>query len=148
MGSLKVANLDPFSIQWPKQWIQDPEIGPVITYLNRYLTDLFVVLDGGNAIENIEVQQVAEDGGNRTQRRVRDEIDEISNNLAQVKRQNRVLEQSLHGAIESIEKVSRRSRQAEQSLNDALETISQTKRSSRLTEQKITELTERHDDGT
>lgn len=49
-----MAQLDPFVIQWPQKWVEDPEIAPVINYLNLFLHDLHFVLDGGSAIENLE----------------------------------------------------------------------------------------------
>lgn len=146
-----MAKVDPYLYRIPRAFLEhkDKEVRAWFEYDNRWKNDIWLRTGGGvDKIEDIEVTQVGEDGGNRTQRRVRDELDEMRDNLAQVKRQNRVLEQSLHDAIDSIEKVSRRSRLAEQLLNDALETISQIKRNSRLTEQKIIELTERHDNGT
>ena len=54
-----MSNLDPFVVEWPAKWVQDPEIGPVLVYLNRFLHDLFLRTGGGeDLIENIEVQQV------------------------------------------------------------------------------------------
>ena len=47
-----MATLDPFIIQWPRQWIEDPEIGPVVHYLNRFLHDLFILSDDGSSFEN------------------------------------------------------------------------------------------------
>ena len=47
-----MTTLDPFIIQWPRKWIEDPEIGPVIHYLNRFLHDLFILSDGGDLIED------------------------------------------------------------------------------------------------
>lgn len=144
-----MTQVDPRLYPIPKELQQNPVTRKYFEDLERFLHDVWARTGGGiDVIADIEVQQVGEDGGNRTQRRVRDELDEIRDNLAQVKRQNRVLEQALNSAIDSIEKVSRRSRLSEQLLNDALEKISQTKRNSRLTEQKIVELTERHDNGT
>ena len=52
-----MANLDPFVIQWPAKWVQDPEIGPVIHYLNMFLHGLYDVTDGGDAIENADVAE-------------------------------------------------------------------------------------------
>ena len=52
-----MANLDPFVIQWPRKWIEDPEIGPVIHYLNMFLHGLYDVTDGGEAIENADVAE-------------------------------------------------------------------------------------------
>tara|TARA_R110000803_G_scaffold210685_4_gene283236 strand:- start:6570 stop:6866 length:297 start_codon:yes stop_codon:yes gene_type:complete len=45
-----MANVDPFVIQWPTQWVQDPEIGPVVQYLNRFLHDLWIRTGGGDDI--------------------------------------------------------------------------------------------------
>lgn len=36
-----MATVDPFVIQWPKRWLDDREIEPVIRYLNRFLHDLW-----------------------------------------------------------------------------------------------------------
>lgn len=47
-----MANLDPFVIQWPRKWVEDPEIGPEIHYLNMFLHGLYDITDGGNAIED------------------------------------------------------------------------------------------------
>ena len=47
-----MANLDPFIVQWPRKWIEDPEIGPVVHYLNRFLHDLFVLSDGGDLVDD------------------------------------------------------------------------------------------------
>ena len=55
-----MANVDPFVIQWPQKWVNDPEIGPVIHYLNRYLHDLFVVTTDGTGSSIIEDAVVAE----------------------------------------------------------------------------------------
>jgi len=45
--SYPVAKVDPFVIQWPEKWTSDPEINPVINYLNRFLHDLFIRSGGG-----------------------------------------------------------------------------------------------------
>ena len=42
-----MASVDPFVIQWPRKWLEDPEINPVIVYLNRFLHDLFIRTGGG-----------------------------------------------------------------------------------------------------
>lgn len=58
-----MANVDPFVIQWPKQWEQDPEIGPVVHYLNRFLHDLWIRTGGGDdAIAATEVGELYEPG--------------------------------------------------------------------------------------
>lgn len=122
-----MSRLDPFSIQWPDKWLSDPQISPVINYLDRYLHALGVVLDNGNAIDNLEVTQTTEDGGNRTYRRFRDEIDNLEGEIAHIKRQNKALEQQVY---------------------ELKYLVSQTKSISRLAEQNIIELTERFDSGT
>ncbi len=33
-------NIDPLIINWPQKWLNDPEIGPVVAFLDKYLTDL------------------------------------------------------------------------------------------------------------
>lgn len=53
-----MANVDPFVIQWPRAWEQDPEIGPVIHYLNRFLHDLWIRTGGSSdAIESVELAE-------------------------------------------------------------------------------------------
>jgi len=48
-----LASVDPFVIQWPKKWTEDPEIGPVIHYLNKFLHDLWLRSGGSDdAIES------------------------------------------------------------------------------------------------
>lgn len=42
-----MANVDPFVIQWPQKWTTDPDLRPVLTYLNRFLHDLWVRTGGG-----------------------------------------------------------------------------------------------------
>ena len=50
-----MANVDPFVIQWPRKWLVDPEVEPVIHYLNRFLHDLFLRTGGGDdAIESTD----------------------------------------------------------------------------------------------
>ena len=39
--------VDPFVIKWPDRWISDPEIEPVIRYLNRHLHDSWIRSGGG-----------------------------------------------------------------------------------------------------
>lgn len=41
------VNVDPFVIQWPEKWIKDPELGPTIQYLNKFLYDLWLRTGGG-----------------------------------------------------------------------------------------------------
>ena len=55
-----MATLDPFVIQWPEKWISDPEIAPVIHYLNMYLHGLFEITTTGTGESVIEDLNVAE----------------------------------------------------------------------------------------
>lgn len=43
-----MASVDPFVIRWPLKWSSDPEIRPVIDYLNRFLHDLWIRSGGGD----------------------------------------------------------------------------------------------------
>ncbi len=60
MWNLIMANADPFVVQWPSKWLEDPEIGPVITYLNRYLHDLFIITTGGTGNSIVADAVIAE----------------------------------------------------------------------------------------
>ena len=42
-----MANVDPFVIQWPRKWLDDPEVEPVVYYLNKFLHDMFIRTGGG-----------------------------------------------------------------------------------------------------
>lgn len=96
---------------------------PLLIFLNQLW-----IRSGGNVdlIAEVEATQVAEDGGNRTHRCYRDEIDALEGELAQLKRQNRNLENMVL---------------------ELTDCISQSKNTNRLIEQKLNELTERYDSG-
>ena len=51
-----MANVDPFVIEWPRKWLADREIEPVIRYMNRFLHDLFIRTGGG--VDIIEKNQI------------------------------------------------------------------------------------------
>ena len=53
-----MANVDPFVIKWPDKWLSDPQIEPVIRYLNRFLHDLWIRTGGGN--DNIADEGIRE----------------------------------------------------------------------------------------
>lgn len=55
-----MATLDPFVVQWPQKWTNDPEIAPVVHYLNMYLHNLFEVTTGGSGESLIEDVTAAE----------------------------------------------------------------------------------------
>ena len=41
-------DVDPFVIRWPQKWAQDVELRPTLTYLNRFLHDLWIRTGGGD----------------------------------------------------------------------------------------------------
>ena len=48
--------VDPFVIQWPQKWSNDPETAPTLKYLNRFLHDLWIRSGGGaDFINEIEL---------------------------------------------------------------------------------------------
>jgi len=57
----KLANVDPFIVDWPKKWLSDPEIAPVILYLNRFLHDLFIRTGGGDDLIESVTQSASAD---------------------------------------------------------------------------------------
>ena len=93
------------------------------------LVNQLYVRTGGSTdlIQDLEVSQTGEDGGNRTYRRFRDEIDDLYSHIVQLKKQNRALEQALFEVCDRLD---------------------QTKRINRSTEQKVNEIIERVDSGT
>ena len=42
-----MTDVDPFVVQWPEKWITDPQVAPVVQYLNRFLHDLWIRTGGG-----------------------------------------------------------------------------------------------------
>ena len=55
-----MASLDPFVIQWPRKWLDDPEVGPQIVYLDRWLHDIFIITTGGTGESIISDAEIAE----------------------------------------------------------------------------------------
>ena len=50
-----MAKVDPFVVRWPNVWIQDPQIRPVVQYLDRFLHDLWIRSGGGtDTVTSIE----------------------------------------------------------------------------------------------
>lgn len=93
---------------------------PLLTFLNQLW-----LRTGGNVdvISDIEVQQTAEDGGNRTYRRYRDEIDELTGLIAEQKRYSRSLEQQVLDLIDVVHQAKTRNRLLEQQINEIIERI-------------------------
>lgn len=42
-----MARVDPFVIQWPRKWIEDPDLNSTIQYLNKFLYELWIRTGGG-----------------------------------------------------------------------------------------------------
>jgi len=63
MWSLVLAKVDPFVVKWPDKWTRDPQIEPVIRYLNRFLHDLWQRTGGGDdSISSIENGELYDPG--------------------------------------------------------------------------------------
>lgn len=60
MWSLELPSLDPFVIQWPQSWVDDPEISPVVEYLGMFLHNLFIITTNGTGESIIEDANIAE----------------------------------------------------------------------------------------
>lgn len=117
LGALSQARLN--TIQDQQNFLRD-----LLIFLNQLWTRT-----GGSSdlIADLEVTQVAEDGGNRSTRHLKDDIYEVETRLADLKRSHRCLEQAIY-ELQGI--------------------IGQTKSQNRTTEQKVNELEERLDSGT
>ena len=76
-----------------------------------------------DVIADIEVQQTGEDGGNRTYRRFRDEIDDLHGQIAEQKRHARNLEQQIFMLVEMVDQAKTRNRTLEQELNEIIERV-------------------------
>lgn len=67
--------VDPFVIQWPRQWIADAEIAPTIKYLNRFLHDLWIRTGGGeDLIDEAVTGSVTESGAVARQRAILNQL--------------------------------------------------------------------------
>lgn len=122
-----MANVDPIHIP-PASGQQDAaSLRADVEHLKWVAYQLRERTGGGvDLVADIGVQQVTEDGGNRTYRRFLDDIDDINGRITLLKRQNRNLENEI-AEIKSL--------------------LLQTKSASRLAEQKINELESRIDSG-
>ena len=57
-----MSSVDPFVVTWPSEWLDNNEIRPVITYLDRFLHDLWVRTGGGNdAIDDLQDSALGSD---------------------------------------------------------------------------------------
>jgi hypothetical protein len=62
-----MAKVDPFVIQWPAVWLSDPQIEPVIRYLNRFLHDLWKRTGGGDDLIENNDNESSDFGSGRSQ---------------------------------------------------------------------------------
>jgi len=157
-----LANVDPFVIPIPNKVLFDQELRPYFEYLHRFLHDLWERTGAGDdLIADLEADTTSADGGNRTNRFLQDEVEDIKgkltelrrdryrddiclleNQISDLKRQNRRLEQEVLALKEQQAKAPRR---LEQLIYEVAER--EAKRATRRAEQLIDELTERHDIG-
>lgn len=56
-------NVDPFLITWPRSWINDPEIAPVIGFLDQYFRDLRERTGGDDDLVSSTSDEVNSQGG-------------------------------------------------------------------------------------
>lgn len=164
-----MARVDPFLSPLPKKIIQDPELRPFYEFLLRFLHDIWLRTGGGvDLVEDLEASQTTENGGNRSTRFQRDEIDKLwahitelkkpvdlrpeiqalSDQLSQLKRSISTVEQEIYTLKEDISKTTRSTRHYGQTVIELEDLIIQQKKVSKTTEQKVNELTERYDSGT
>lgn len=55
--------VDPFVIQWPQEWLDDPTLSPVLFYLNRFLHDLWLRTGGtDDAVTELQIGELYETG--------------------------------------------------------------------------------------
>ena len=58
-----MAKVDPYVVDFPQEWLNNPDIEPWARYTNRFLHDLWVRTGGGNdVIENIDNSEVYNTG--------------------------------------------------------------------------------------
>lgn len=110
-----MASVDPFVIQWPKKWLDDPEIRPVIEYLNRFLHDLFIRTGGGDDLieEAAGTSSINEsDTGRITAQlaRLEKRLEEVENRdfdalNAKIARLNRLVESLLQDLLTEVKKL-------------------------------------------
>lgn len=92
--------------------------------LLQFLNQLWIRTGGSvDLISDIEASQTGEDGGNRTYRRFRDEIDDLQGMIAEQKRYSRSLEQQVLDLIDVVHQAKTRNRTLEQQLNEIIERV-------------------------
>jgi len=109
-----LADVDPFVIQWPNKWLSDPEIRPVIEYLNRFLHDLFIRTGGGGDL----IEEAVDNSTDRSDAarisgqisRLEKRLEEVENRdfdalNAKIARLNRLVESLLQDLITEVKKL-------------------------------------------
>jgi len=89
--------VDPFVIKWPIQWLTDPEIEPVIRYLNRFLHDLWIRTGGGNDDIAVSLEDIS-----KLQQKDAEIESGVSKNRAINTNQDKELSKLLHLTAELI----------------------------------------------
>lgn len=143
--------VDPFVAPIPKKIQEDPELRPFFEYFIRWAHDIWLRTGGGvDVVEDTEVSLTTQDGGNRTNRYLRDEIDDLKGRIEEI-RKPRDYTQEILDIINSQKRQTRQEVEQEPTIikNTYLtEKYESLKRHTRTLEQKINELEERLDNGT
>lgn len=152
-----MSDVDPFVYPIPSEFRNNPETRGYFEYLNIFLHDLWTRTGGPvNVVENIEVTQVTEDGGNRTNRFLIDDIQRLEDRINEIKRRDNAQEiDCIKEQLELIRMPRHREsdpeperRAPKQDHSELYELIAQLKRQNRTLENKVNELEERLDSGT
>lgn len=152
-----MSDVDPFVYPIPSELKNNPETRGYFEYLNMFLHDLWTRTGGPvNVVENIEVTQVTEDGGNRTSRFLIDDIQRLEDRINELRRRDNTQEiDYIKEQLELIRMPRHRESDPEpvrrvpkKDQSELYELIAQLKRQNRTLENKVNELEERLDSGT
>lgn len=140
-----MAKVDPFIHPIPKALQTDRESRAFFEYLVRWCHDIWQRSGGAtDTIENTEAAVVANDGGNRSTRYIKDEIANLWSHIAENKTKDPRAE--IQRLDERIDTLKTRSNRDE--IDMLYNLIADLKRQNRTLTQLVNELTERIDSGT
>lgn len=133
----------PFIIRWPRKWVDDNDVRPVIEYLNEFLHDLWVRSGGPvDQVADTEAALVTGNGENRGYRRFEDMITDLEGRVTEAKRNTKSCEQICHELGEKIEAKSRKINELEARINGLDFSISDLKSSSSIGKQLSYDLSD------